>query len=672
MSVKKPTVAERLVEIRQKGPQYRNAEVVDVDVEARTVELAFSSEAPVPRWYGDEVLSHDPKHVRMGRLEDGAALLWNHDRDDQRGVVESARIDKDKKGRAIVRLSRSAAGEDLLQDLADKIKRHVSVGYFIYGMKLLEERDGVDSYLIDDWEPFEISIVSIPADTTVGVGRSAEIPQEEATPKPAETSDIRNTTDDTRKPEPMKEKILRNATGDLVRAKVDDDGNIVETIEILERASDASKSHADRGAAGERSRVSEIGKLAERFGKGVPNMAELERKAIADGISPAEFQGVLLDAVDKRMATPLNDQSGVADIGLTDAEVRSFSVLKVVRALADPTDRGAQRAAEFEFRASQAAVEKNGKTGERFVIPTDVLRHAVTGEMVSRSALAMRAWNTGTGGGSPGSTGGFGIETTLQTASFIDILRNRATIMKNGRVLGGLVGNIDIPKGVAGANGYWLGEDDDATETSGELGQVSLTPKTVAGYSEITRKLLMQSSLDVEAMTRSDLALALALTIDRAGYYGRGTEHQPKGIANYTGINAVDTGATWPGFGGLVDMETAVATDNADVDGMRYVANAKFRGYAKQTLKFAAAGSATIWEPGNTVNGYGCDITNQIDDGDVFFGNFMDLIIAMWGGLEITVDPFSGSKKGRLRIIAFQDVDFALRRNESFCLGRNT
>lgn len=666
MSKKKLTVAERLVEIRQRGVQYRAAEVVGVDLAARTVELAFSSEAPVTRWYGTEILSHDPAHVRLDRLNNGGALLWNHDWDDQRGVTDGARIDGDRKGRAVARLSRSEDGEELLQDLADGIKRHVSVGYMVHGIKLLEERDGVDVYLVDDWEPYEISIVSVPADTTVGVGRSAEIPQEESPPQPAETDHNRNTTAETRKPDTMKEKILRNAAGDLVRAKVDDDGNIVETIEVIERAADAGVAHAQRGAAAERSRVSEIGALAARFGKGIPNIAELERQAIADGKSPAEFQGTLLEAVDKRMATPLNDQAGAADIGLTDGEVRKFSLIRVARALADPTDRAAQRAAEFEFAASQAAAAKNGKSGERFVIPTDVLRHAVTGEMMSR------VMNTSTAGGAAGNTGGFAIETTLQTASFIDILRNRATIMKMGRVLGGLVGNIDIPKQTAAAQGYWLGEDDDASETGIELGQISLTPKTVAAYSEITRKLLMQSSMDVEAMVRSDLALALALTIDRAGYYGTGTEHQPKGIANYTGINAVDTDATWPGFGKLVDMETAIATDNADVQGMKYVANAKFRGYAKQTVKFASAGSATIWEPGNTVNGYGCEITNQIDDGDVFFGNFMDLIVAMWGGLEITVDPFSGSKKGRLRIIAFQDVDFALRRTESFCLGRDT
>ena len=665
MKKKKLTVAERLVEIRQRGVQYRAAEVVGVDLAARTVELAFSSEAPVARWYGDEVLSHDPAHVRMGRLNDGAALLWNHDWDDQRGVVESATIDSDRKGRALVRLSRSEDGEEMLQDIADKVKRHVSVGYMVHGIKLLEERDGVDVYLVDDWEPYEISIVSVPADTTVGVGRSAEKPQEESTPQPAETDHNRTTTDETRKPDTMKDKIIRNAAGDLVRVKVDDDGNIGETIEVIERASDASAAHAQRGAAAERSRVSEIGQLAARFGKSVDNIAELERQAIADGKSAAEFQGMLLEAVDKRMAKPLNDQAGAADIGMTDGEVRKFSLIRVARALADPTDRAAQRAAEFEFAASQAAAAKNGKSGERFVIPTDVLRHAVTGEMMAR------VMNTSTAGGAAGNTGGFSVETTLQTASFIDILRNRATIMKMGRVLGGLVGNIDIPKQTAAAQGYWLGEDDDATETGMELGQISLTPKTVAAYSEITRKLLMQSSMDVEAMVRSDLALALALTIDKAGYYGTGTEHQPKGIANYTGINGVDTDATWPSFGKLVDMETAIATDNADVQGMKYVANAKFRGYAKQTEKFSTTG-ATIWEPGNTVNGYGCEITNQIADGDVFFGNFMDLIVAMWGGLEITVDPYSNSKKGRLRIVAFQDVDFALRRTESFCLGRNT
>jgi HK97 family phage major capsid protein len=199
-----------------------------------------------------------------------------------------------------------------------------------------------------------------------------------------------------------------------------------------------------------------------------------------------------------------------------------------------------------------------------------------------------------------------------------------------------------------------------------------MSPKTVAAYSEVTRKLLNQSSMDVEAMIRYDLAVQLALTIDKAGFYGIGSDHQPLGLANQTGINAqafATPGA--PTYAELVNMETQIALQNADVDSMVYIGNAGLRGKLKTTLKFpTSASDATIWEPGNTVNGYKTDITNQIASGDVFFGNFADLLIGMWGGLEMMVDPYSGSKKGRVRIVCFQDVDVAVRRTASFVLGR--
>lgn len=660
-------IATRLKEVRQRGMLYRVAEVVAVNREARTVELAFSSETPVPRWFGSEILSHDPAHVRMGRLHDGAALLWNHKWDDQRGVIESASIDKDRKGRAVARLSKNPAGEELLTDLEDGIKRHVSVGYMVYGMKLVEERDGVDVYLIDDWEPYEISIVSVPADTAVGVGRAAEIPHEEPAAEVGNTGDRSEpaTPSETRTNNTaMNEKTLRDASGNLVRAKVDDDGNIVEVLETLERAGEAANAARRSGADAERSRVRAINEMADKYGKAVPNAAELARKAVTDGASAEDFRSVLLDAFNARAAQPLNEQAAGADIGLSEREAQQYSLLRVVRALVDPTNKAAQRDAEFEFRASEAARDKAGKDSEHFFIPSDVLRRAVVGSMDFG-----RAFNTNVNGGAAGNTGGNAIATTLMAGSFIDILRNRATIMQMASVVGGLVGNIDIPKQVAAAQGYWLGEDDDTTETGIELGQIAMTPKTVGAFSEITRRLLMQSSLDVEAMVRRDLATALALTIDRAGYYGVGSDNQPLGITNVTGINGKDFTGVQPTFAELVDMETAIALDNADVNSMRYVANAAFRGYAKQTLKFAGV-AGTVWEPGNTVNGYGCEITNQIATGDVVMGNFADLLVGMWGGLELMVDPYSNSKKGRLRLVVFQDVDFAVRRAESFCIGR--
>jgi len=161
-------LAKRLKEISDKGGLRRTATAGAVDIEARTVELSFSSEVEYERWFGIEVLSHDADAVDLSRLQNGAPLLWMHSWDDQRGVVESVSIDGDRVGRAVVRLSKSPGGEQLLQDIADKIITKVSVGYLVTGMKLTEERDGIDVYTVTSWTPYEISMVSVPADDTVG------------------------------------------------------------------------------------------------------------------------------------------------------------------------------------------------------------------------------------------------------------------------------------------------------------------------------------------------------------------------------------------------------------------------------------------------------------------------------------------------------------------------
>lgn len=604
-------IEQRLQAIKKDNRAFRAASVHKIDAENRTVELAFSSEAEVQRWWGIEILDHSPGAVVMDRLQDGAPLLVNHDDGDQIGVVESVSIDADRRGRAVVRFGRSDRAEEIFRDVQDGIRKHVSVGYMIHDAKLTEERDGVDVWTITSWEPFEISIVPVPADISVGIGRSLEAPKTEP------------------------ETIVR---------KPEMDPKDQNTPAPVDAAAERSK-----GTETERARVRSIVEMGEKYGA-----PELARDAVKDGLSVADFQQRLLEHVNGKIQRPLSEQMRDADVGMTDKEARNFSFLKVIRALVDPTDRRAQEAAAFEFEASRAAAAKRGKESDKFVIPSDVLT---------------RALNTSTTGTAPGDTGGFGIATTLMAQSFIDILSNRATIMQLGTVMGGLQGNIDIPKQVAAAQGYWVGEDEDATESNLELGQISLSPKTVAAFSEITRKLMVQSSLDVEALVRADLAKALALTIDKAGYYGTGSDHQPLGIANHTGINAVNFADVQPTFAELVEMETQVALDNADVASMAYVGNAAFRGYCKTALKFPGV-AGTIWEPGNTVNGYRTEVTNQIETGDVFMGNFSDLLVAMWGGLELLVDPYSNSKKGRLRVVVFQDVDFALRRTQSFCLGK--
>lgn len=454
----------------------------------------------------------------------------------------------------------------------------------------------------------------------------------------------------------MKWKQYRDAQGNLVRVQTDADGNEVDgTLEILERAAVPVDPKAERaaGSEAERARVRSIMEMGEKYGA-----EDLARDAVKDGQKPEEFQRKLLDHLNvQRGGGGLAEETG-ADIGMTDSEASRFSFVRALRALAHPTDKRAQEAAKFEFEASAAAAERAGKQPEGILVPADVLR---------------RTLNTSTSASAAGDTGGFSVATDLMAQSFVDMLRNRAIAMQLCTTLGGLVGNIQVPRQASGASGYWIGEDDDAPKDGLELDQIGMSPKTVAALSEITRRLLMQSSLDVEALVRRDLAAALALTIDKASFYGSGNSNQPRGAVNYNGINSVDfASAGGPNYAEIVQMESEIAADNADVSSMAYVMNARMRGHMKTTPKFTGgADMGALWENGGTVNGYRSEVTNQIETGDVLFGNFADAMIGMWGGLELNVDPYTHSAKGRLRVTAFQDVDFVLRRVESFCLGRH-
>ncbi|AWM87368.1 phage major capsid protein [Microvirga sp. 17 mud 1-3] len=644
-------LAKRLKEIRERGLMQREASVVGVDLNARTVELSFSSEEEYRRWFGIEVLDHSPGAVRLDRLNDGAAVLWNHNWNDQRGVVESARIDKDRKGRAVVRFSKSEDGEEMLQDIADGIITKVSVGYQVHGIKLKESKDDADVYLVTDWEPYEISMVSVPADATVGVGRAAEIPQEEMPASAADNGTIRNSepaNNPTPKGRNMHEKIMRDAQGNLVRAKVDDAGAIQEIIEVIERAGDGERSHVQRGADAERNRVRSITELGTQY-----DQRDLAMEFIGNGKSPEEFQRALLDKMNERSAKPIKDAPS-ASLGMSDREVRNFSVFRAVRALLPNASQADRDAAAFEFECSRAAEKQYGKEAQGILIPQDVLD---------------RAFNAGGAANTPtGATSGANVVATeLLAGSFIEMLRKRTTIMRLAQTMGGLVGNIEVPKQTGGATAYWVGEGADAIEGTPVIGQIAMTPKTVAAYTDITRRLLMQSTPDAEGIVRRDLIAAVSQAIDLAGYYGSGAGNEPRGIKNYTGINAVDLAGASPTYAEVVQMESEIAADNADVDSMAYVVNAIMRGALKTTQKFTGTNGAPVWEPGNTLNGYRAEVTNQLANGDAFFGNFADLIVGLWGGLDLTVDPYSLSKSGGTRIVVFQDVDFALRRLESFC-----
>ncbi|TIH12750.1 phage major capsid protein [Marinifilum sp. JC120] len=579
-----------------------------IDEEKRIVEVAFSSDAELEQWWRTNlILEHTEKAVRLKRLNDGGAVLFNHKRDDHLGVVETARIDADGKGRAEVRFGKGKRADEKYNDVLDGILRHISVGFDIHEVKLVETRDDdLDVYRATDWEPYEISFVTIPLDHSVGVGRDNTFKEGEM-PKPNGTPE--------------------------------DAGGGVNESAIREKALND-----------ERERTNALLKIGRDY-----NAPEDAQRFVSEGKTPDQFRQFLLEKLDARgQADEATPDEMNEPIGLTEREIQNYSFCKALRAL-DPNNNEARDAAGFELDVSRAAAQKMGRDAQGIMVPPEVL-----------TTPLLRTYTTGTGSAPHG---GVLVDTNLLADSFIDMLRARCLLMGLGTKLAGLVGNIEIPKQLAGAQGYVVNEDEDTTGSEGDFGQVKMSPSTIGALSEISRRLLMQNSLDVEAFVRRDLAIALAHKLDDLGYYGTGVD-EPLGLKNTTGVNAVlFATAGKPTFQEIIQMETEVSADNADVDSMAYLFGARMRGTFKGTLKVPGV-AGFIWEQGNTVNGYNVGVTNKVATGDVFFGNYSDLFVGLWGGLDLTLDPYTHSAKGRLRIIAMQDSDFAARHGESFCYGK--
>lgn len=348
-----------------------------------------------------------------------------------------------------------------------------------------------------------------------------------------------------------------------------------------------------------------------------------------------------------------------ATVGMGRRDVQRYSLVRAIRAAMTNDWRGA----ELEREASEATAQRLGRQPQgSFFVPADWLE--------SRDLLVGTA-----------SAGGNTVATDLLAQNFIDLLRNRMIVREAGAtMLTGLVGNVAIPRQSGGATAYWVAENTAATESGQTFDQVAMSPKTVGAFTDISRKLLLQSSIDVESLVRMDLATVLALAIDLASLHGSGSSNQPTGIAATSGIGSVagGTNGAAPTLAHLISLETEVAQDNADMGRLGYITNTKVRGKLKSTAMVASTDSRMVWQEGAMpLNGYRGLITNQVrsdlDKGSttgvcsaLFFGNWADLIVGMWGGLDILVDPYTGGTAGTVRVVALQDVDVAVRHPQSF------
>lgn len=583
--------------------------------EEHLFQFSFSSEAPVARNGYVEILSHEENAVDLKRLNEGANLLFNHDQNHYIGVILNAWIEG-KKGYCRVKFSDSAFARQIRQDVAAGILRNVSVGYRIHDYEIVagekEERVLVATF----WEPLEISVVTVPADSTVGVGRAA--------------------------------RRIGEIEGEGVLA--------VEKEENL---------NSSTPVACERSRILAIQNLAATHR--LPQ--DFVQKHVEAGTPLDQVRASVLEILSRRQESAKPIQP-LGVLGLTEKENRKYSLMRAIRYKLGEISADE---AGYEIECSREIANTYGIPPKGIYIPISDLKI----QPVNRAQR--NVYQTGI----PAQAGNL-ISTDLDSVQFIEFLRSQTVVGQLGaQMLSGLRGNLDIPRHSSVGQVYWINEGATIPQSAESFDLVYLRPKDVAARQVVTRRMLLQSSIDLENLIRSELAKSIAIEVDRVAIAGSGLGPEPLGVLNNPGVEIVAIGpnggpVTW---NHLLQLETKVAEKNGDSGSLSYLTTPGIRGALKATQK--GTGLGFVWEFSanleQTVNGYSAVASNQVPSNlvkgssnnchGVIFGDFSQILIGEWGILDLLVNPYgAGYEEGNVQIRAIKTIDVAVRQPACFAV----
>ena len=634
--------------------------------------IALTSELPVRQPFGMETLKHNKDNIRQGRLKSGVVpLLFDHDTKAHIGAVDSYEI-ADGKLRVSGPFSSSPLGQEKRRDYDDGILKAASGGYRIHkGIRRQSEDDTTapPNVTVTDWEPFEASLLPIPADPGMGANRGANTADEFAVE--FETEVDANRGDVESQPSVIVEVIHENPN---------------QNQPTQEKRNMADTAVVPSPAELELARRSEIMAVAtDKDFRRYVSIDEAQR-AIADNTTASAFK----DGVTRKIVEA-NDASKVGTIGdavfgsLSEKDQKRYSVLRVVRSAVNQMKPGT-----FTKEASDAGFESD--------VSQEIKRTLkVQTEGILVPNVAYRTLGTQTiaaSGGQLGLTSESGVVSTVTRPDVIEMLRHRPRIKALGaRTLGGLTGVIRIPRQDTANIAYWTTEGQAGTPADLTTDFISLTPRRITQQTSWSIELLAESSPDIEALARMDLDKVLNLAIDLAGISGTGAAGQPTGIMNTTGLTLLSPSGTAFSDGGqpltwndVLNYESTVAAADADVFTSGWLFTPEVRKQLKGTAKFPAGMAVPIWEDGKKNPdgleegplGYNAGVTNQLSKtgtkggvtGSILhnsiFGDFAQLILADWGVSEVVVDPYTQALSGAVVITNRSLHDIAIRHIAAF------
>lgn len=341
-----------------------------------------------------------------------------------------------------------------------------------------------------------------------------------------------------------------------------------------------------------------------------------------------------------------------AALGLSDKEIRSYSLTKAIREFA-----AGKSLSGLEAEANTAEARRLGRDPQGFYVPFEVL------------AAEKRANNAVT----PSADGGYLVATSVDRANMVSLLRNQTHILGLGaRVLTGLKDDINIPRATDGVTAYWVSETGEITSTKSQFGQITMKPRRLGATTAYSKQLLAQGSPDIDSFVREDILAKFAVEIDRAAINGSGT-NEPLGILNLaTGDRSTSvTFGSAPTWAKVVSFETNVETSNAlglPGGSYGYLTTPGVRGAWKTTAKITGQ-AQWLWENGDIVNGYMARSTNQVPSNKVIFGQFGQVLIGEWAGTDIVIDPYTLATTGLVKVTIQKLMDIVVRQGKAFAIS---
>ena len=535
-------------------------------------EAVISSEFPVERDGMDEVLLHNSDSVDLSRFP--VPLLVNHNLNNQIGVVENPRVENGKLI-ASIRFTNDDLGKQYEEDVIDKVRNNLSIGY-----KILKERivNGVKE--VSDFLIHEASIVPVPADPTATFRKA----------------DLKTNL------------IYRN-------------------MNMEEQKLSRSESRKIR------EEISEIRALGVRH-----DLSDMADEYIANGNSLEQFRSYVLSNISNDEPLP------IAKAPAYIQQNQEYSVIRALEGIDDASKRG------YEWEVSQDLERSMPKSNPNAVI------------------LDTRTMTSGTAGANT-------IQNTVQ-GNIHDFMQQKSIALNLGATtFGNNQGNLEIPLGTSSSGATVLATDGttQSAETTPTLSKLTLAPTRIADVVPLSYGFLQQSTPDVEGYVRRLIAQTFAKVMDEQIMAGSGSSGNVQGILGTSGINAVSNGGTEVDFANFVSAISELGADSVDLSNLKLIVNPANLDNLVTAVKYSSTDSPILDMKAEadgrigTFNGYPVFVTNAVTVDNYIMGDFRELAIASWGGIEISKNDFYDDRRFISSLNAIMSFDAGLLEPKAMC-----